>query len=162
MTALSFAALAPIELWMVRAQTPAEFGSTIRGVHLPGTLAGVSLLWFLWLHFGTGRLWLACAAVPWCQERHIPVTAYSPIHQGRLLRSATVRAVAARRNATPAQVALAWVLRQEGLLTIPKGSDADHVRENRGALDVHLTREDLDDLDREFPAPSRKVPLKVL
>jgi diketogulonate reductase-like aldo/keto reductase len=100
--------------------------------------------------------------LPWCQERHIPVTAYSPIHQGRLLRSATVRAVAARRNATPAQVALAWVLRQEGLLTIPKGSDADHVRENRGALDVHLTREDLDDLDCEFPAPSRKVPLEVL
>ena len=62
MTATSFAALTPIELWMVRAQTPAQFGSALRWAHLPGTVAVVSLVWFLWLHFGTGRLWLACAA----------------------------------------------------------------------------------------------------
>jgi two-component system, LuxR family, sensor kinase FixL len=62
MTAISFAALTPIELWMVRAQTPAQFGSALRWAHVPGTLAVVSLVWFLWVHFGNGRLWLACAA----------------------------------------------------------------------------------------------------
>jgi two-component system sensor histidine kinase UhpB len=60
--ATSFAALALIELWMVRAQTPAQFGSALRWVHLPGTIGVVSLVWFLWLYFGTGRLWLAWAA----------------------------------------------------------------------------------------------------
>ena len=62
MTATSFAALTPIELWMVRAQTPAQFGSALRWAHLPGTIAVVSLVWFVWVHFGTGRRWLACAA----------------------------------------------------------------------------------------------------
>jgi diketogulonate reductase-like aldo/keto reductase len=100
--------------------------------------------------------------LPWSRARRFPVMAYSPIEQGRLLRNATLRAVAARRNATPAQVALAWVLRQEGVIAIPKSADIDHVRENRRALDVHLTKTDLEDLEREFPAPSHKVPLEVL
>ena len=64
---------------------------------------------------------------------------------------ATFGRVAKRRHATAAQVAIAWILRQRGVLTIPKSASADHVREHRGALDVQLTYEDLDDLDREFP-----------
>jgi diketogulonate reductase-like aldo/keto reductase len=100
--------------------------------------------------------------LPWCRARHIPVMAYSPIDQGRLLKNATLRRVGARRNATPAQVALAWVLRQQGVLAIPKGTSPDHVRQNREALELRLTQEDLEDLDREFPPPSRKVPLEML
>lgn len=100
--------------------------------------------------------------LPWCDARQIPIMAYSPIEQGRLLGNATLARVAAGRNATPAQIALAWILRQPGTLAIPKGGTADHVRENRGALDVQLTQADLDDLDREFPPPSRKVPLELL
>ena len=61
MTATSFAALTPFELWMARAQTPEEFGSAIRWMHIPGSIAIVSLVWFLWVHFGTGRRWLAWA-----------------------------------------------------------------------------------------------------
>jgi diketogulonate reductase-like aldo/keto reductase len=100
--------------------------------------------------------------LPWCRARQIPVMAYSPIDRGGLLANATVRRVAARRNATPGQVGIAWVLRREGVLAIPKGAKAEHVQENRGALDVHLTQQDLEDLDREFPPPSRKVPLEVI
>jgi diketogulonate reductase-like aldo/keto reductase len=88
--------------------------------------------------------------------------AYSPIEQGRLLQDSMLRAVAGRRNASPAQVALAWVLRQEGVIAIPKAANADHVRQNRAALDVRLTEEDLRDLDRAFPPPLRKVPLAML
>jgi diketogulonate reductase-like aldo/keto reductase len=100
--------------------------------------------------------------LPWCRGRHVPVMAYSPIEQGRLLQDSMLRAVAGRRNASPAQVALAWVLRQEGVIAIPKAANADHVRQNRAALDVRLTEEDLRDLDRAFPPPLRKVPLAML
>ena len=65
-------------------------------------------------------------------------------------------------NVAPAQIALAWVLAHEGVLAIPKGSNLDHVRQNREALDVHLTREDLLELDHGFPPPARKVPLELL
>jgi diketogulonate reductase-like aldo/keto reductase len=100
--------------------------------------------------------------LPWCRTRQIPVMAYSPIDQGRLLGNTTVDRVAARHGATAAQVALAWILRQDGVIAIPKGTKADHVRENHGALNVQLTPQDLDDLDREFPPPMRQVPLEVL
>lgn len=100
--------------------------------------------------------------LPWCRARNIPLMAYSPIDQGRLLKNATVQRVAARRSATPAQIAIAWVLKQEGVLTIPKATKPDHVRANREALDIRLTNQDLEDLAHEFPTPSRKVPLEML
>jgi diketogulonate reductase-like aldo/keto reductase len=100
--------------------------------------------------------------LPWCRARRIPVMAYSPIEQGRLLANRTLRRVAARRNATTAQVALAWVLREPEVLAIPKAANPDHVRENRKALEIVLMQQDLDDLDRAFPPPSRKIPLELL
>jgi diketogulonate reductase-like aldo/keto reductase len=100
--------------------------------------------------------------LPWCQERRIPVMAYSPIEQGRLLRHPELRRVAARHNATPAQVALAWVLRVEGVIAIPRAGTQAHVRENRAALDIRLTGEDLAELDRAFPPPTGKRPLEMI
>ncbi len=70
--------------------------------------------------------------------------------------------VARRRGATPAQVALAWLLRQDGMIVIPKASRTEHVRENRGALDIELTDADLAALDRAFPPPKGKAPLGML
>ena len=94
--------------------------------------------------------------LPWCQRSDVPVMAYSPIEQGRVLRHVTLKTIAARLGATPAQVALAWVLRQDGVCAIPESGNPDHVRDNRGALDVRLTPEDLADLDEAFPPPDRK------
>jgi diketogulonate reductase-like aldo/keto reductase len=88
--------------------------------------------------------------------------AYSPIEQGRLLDHPTLHRVAARHHATPAQVALAWVLRIEGAIAIPRSGKPEHVRDNRAALDVRLTNEDLSELDRAFPRPAGKVPLEML
>lgn len=99
---------------------------------------------------------------PWLRERGIPVMAYSPIEQGRMLRHAELRRVAERHTATPAQVALAWLLRQDGVIPIPKASSAEHVRENRAALDLRLTEEDLADLERAFPPPRGPRPLEML
>jgi diketogulonate reductase-like aldo/keto reductase len=100
--------------------------------------------------------------MPWCRNRNIPIMAYSPIEQGRLLGHRELKSVAARHNATPAQVALAWLLRQDGVVAIPKAANVAHVRENRAALELHLTREDLAALDRAFPAPTEAIPLAML
>ena len=100
--------------------------------------------------------------LPWCRARGVPVMAYSPVEQGRLLRHPALADVASRRDATPAQVALAWVLRGDGVCAIPRTADVEHVRENAAALELRLTEEDLADLDAAFPPPRRKVPLEVL
>jgi diketogulonate reductase-like aldo/keto reductase len=70
-----------------------------------------------------------------------------------------LRRVATEHSATPPQVALAWVLRQDGVMTIPKGSSLAHVRENRAAYDLNLTEADLAVLDRAFPPPAAHRPL---
>jgi len=100
--------------------------------------------------------------VPWCRERGIAIMAYTPLGQGSLLRDRTLAEIARRRNATPAQVALAWLLRQEGMIVIPKAARREHVRDNRGALDVMLTAEDRSALDRAFPPPKGKSALGML
>ena len=100
--------------------------------------------------------------LPLCQESRIPIMAYSPIEQGRLLGHPELRKVAARHHATPTQVALAWVLRQEGVIAIPRTARPEHVRENRAALDLRLSNQDLAELDRAFPPPRRKRPLEML
>lgn len=100
--------------------------------------------------------------LPWCADHELPVMAYAPIEQGRILDDATLGEVAAGHGISPAAAALAWVLRRDSLCTVPKASSPQHVRDNATALDAELTREDLDALDRAFPAPSRPRPLEIL
>jgi diketogulonate reductase-like aldo/keto reductase len=100
--------------------------------------------------------------LPWLAGRDIPVMAYSPVEQGRMLGHPALDAVARRHEATTAQVALAWLLRRDGLIAIPKAATVDHVRDNRGAADLVLETGDLAELDRAFPPPTRKVPLAML
>ena len=88
--------------------------------------------------------------------------AYTPIEQGRILGNRGLGEVAQRLGATPAQVALSWVLRQEGVVTIPKASSVAHVRENRKALDLRLDAESLNVLDSAFPPPAKARPLEML
>jgi diketogulonate reductase-like aldo/keto reductase len=99
---------------------------------------------------------------PLCEDRGIPVMAYSPIEQGRILGAPVLAAVAARHETSPAAIALAWILRQPGLVAIPKSGSAAHLRENRAALDITLTAADLAELDRAFPAPRGAQPLAML
>ena len=100
--------------------------------------------------------------VPWCRERGIAIMAYTPLGQGSMLGNRALAEIARRGGATPAQVALAWLLRQQGAIVIPKASRLEHVRENRGALDIALTEEDLTALDRAFPPPKGKSSLGML
>lgn len=105
--------------------------------------------------------------LPRCQERGIPVMAYSPVEQGRLLTAPApagpaLDAVARRHEASPAQVALAWVLRREGVVAIPRAGRPEHVRENHAALALTLTDDDLTTLDEAFPPVRGPVPLEML
>lgn len=99
---------------------------------------------------------------PWCAERGIPLMAYSPVEQGALARNARLDAIAARHKATAAQIALAWVMAQPGVIAIPKAGRQEHVRQNAAALDIELTADDLADLDRAFPPPTRKRGLEMI
>lgn len=100
--------------------------------------------------------------LPWCAERGIPVMAYSPIEQARLLRHPGLRALAAEHGATSAQLALAWLLRRAQVIVIPKASTRAHLEENFAALDCPLDDATLAELDRLFPPPRRATPLEML
>lgn len=100
--------------------------------------------------------------LPWCRAHGVPVMAYSPIEQGRLLQDQVLAEVAERHDATPAQAAIAWVLAGQGLCAIPKASRPEHVEQNFGALDIALSDTDLAALNERFPSPSRATPLEVL
>lgn len=101
--------------------------------------------------------------LPWCQEHGISIMAYSPFgHDGNMLHNQAVKSIASRHSATPAQVALAWVLRQKGVIAIPKASNPKHVIENRAALELKFTEEDLKELDKAFPPPKRKSVLEII
>lgn len=101
------------------------------------------------------------ALLPWCLKRHIPIMAYSPIEQGRMLDDPLLKEIASHHGITPAQAALAWLLQKQEVIVIAKASKVEHVRQNREALDVHLTIRDLEALDQAYPPPRRPTPLKV-
>jgi len=100
--------------------------------------------------------------LPWCAGHGVTVMAYSPVEQGRLLGHPVLRDVASRHDATAAQVALAWIIRQDGLVAIPKAGRKVHVEENCAALHVNLSDGDLAELDRAFRPPTSPRPLEMI
>lgn len=100
--------------------------------------------------------------LPWCRDRGVPIMAYSPLDEGRLLHNADLIHIAKAHQATPAQVALAFLKTRPGVISIPKTGSAERARENRDAMDIHLTAENLAELDRAFAPPKRKVRLEVI
>jgi diketogulonate reductase-like aldo/keto reductase len=93
---------------------------------------------------------------PWCRTRGIPIIAYSPLDEGRLVRSRELKHIAQGLGVSAAQLALAWLVRQPGVIAIPKSAEPAHVRENRAALDLRLSRATLAALNRAFPPPRGK------
>ncbi len=98
--------------------------------------------------------------LPWCRQQGMPLMAYSPLEshgreQAALLGNPGLRAVADGYGVTPAQIALAWVLHQDGVIAIPKATDPAHVRANRAAADIRLSPQDMAALDLAFPPPRR-------
>jgi diketogulonate reductase-like aldo/keto reductase len=99
---------------------------------------------------------------PLLRELRVPIMAYSPIEQGRILGRPVLREIAELHHATPAQIALAWVLRRDDVCAIPRASRLEHTNENRAAADIQLDQADLSQLDQDFPRPERVRPLEML
>ncbi len=97
-----------------------------------------------------------------CRDHGMPIMAYSPIEQGRMRRHPELGKVAKSVGATPAQVALAWLMQQDGVIAIPKATDPAHLRENIAAIDLKLDESALTALDRAFPPPRKREPLAML
>lgn len=114
------------------------------------------------VYYSLGERGAAHSLLPWQRQRGMPLMAYSPIDQGALAREPGLRALAQRLGATPAQIALAWLLVQPGVAAIPKASRSAHLRENLAAADLVLDTDTLAELARLFPPPPSKPPLAVL
>ena len=104
--------------------------------------------------------------LPWSWQEGIPIMAYSPLESAGperevLLRHPALAAIGQRHGCSSAQVALAWVLHHAGVIAIPKAASLAHVRENRAALDLVLSAQDLAALDQAFPPPRRAQPLAM-
>jgi diketogulonate reductase-like aldo/keto reductase len=100
--------------------------------------------------------------LPWLRERRVPVMAYSPLEQARLLKQKPFAEFAKRHGMTPAQAALAWLFANDDVIVIPKSGNTARVAENAAALNVELTAAQRAELDRIFPPPGGPRPLEML
>lgn len=100
--------------------------------------------------------------LPWMQSRDMPMMAYSPLGRGGLLEHPLIVDIADRHSAEPAQVALAAVLRKDGIIAIPKAASVEHVEANADALEIQFDIEDLERLDQAFPPPTQETPLEMI
>jgi diketogulonate reductase-like aldo/keto reductase len=105
--------------------------------------------------------------LPECQQRQMPVMAYCPLAQAGRLRQAlfadsTLVEIAQQKGISVAQLLLAWVIRKEGVMAIPKASSQAHVKENAAALHIRLDDDELARINKAFPPPQRKMALDVV
>ncbi|AXF56470.1 aldo/keto reductase [Salicibibacter kimchii] len=105
--------------------------------------------------------------LPWQREHQMPMMAYSPLGQGgslitQLMNNLNIKEIAAKHQAKPLQIALAWTIRTKGILAIPKGTSKNHVMENAEAATIELSEDDLRKIDKVFPKPDQKVPLDII
>jgi diketogulonate reductase-like aldo/keto reductase len=128
----------------------------LAGVPAGGACAANQLLYNL------GRRGIEWELLPWLRERGVPVMAYSPIEQGRLLRHPGLQDLARCHGMTAAQAALAWLLAQEGVMAIPKSAKAAHVRDNAAARDIVLTPAQMAELDGLYRPPTGPTALDML
>lgn len=99
---------------------------------------------------------------PWCRDKHIPIMAYSPVERGLLLSHPLLLEIAHELSVSPATVAIAWILQQDDVITIPKAATLQHVEENFQAVALQFSKEQQERLEATFPAPKQKTPLAML
>ncbi len=92
--------------------------------------------------------------LPWCEQRGMPVVAYSPLGGDSLAHDPTLARIGAAHNCSSTAVALAWVIRSGKVIAIPESGSAAHVKENAVALSLMLTPQELQILDAAFPMRS--------
>ena len=167
---LHWRATAPLEDWVRACEALADAGkirhwgvSNFDAVDLAATvsLAGGEKVETDQVLYNLAHREIEFELLPWCRDWGLPLMAYSPIDRGSLVANDIVVEIAEKHGVATAQVALAWVLRHDDVCAIPKASMREHVRENRGALDLELDRDDLQALDEAFPPPTQPAPLPI-
>lgn len=128
----------------------------VEGLQGAGSVAANQVLYNL------SRRGIEFDLMPYCERHDIAIMAYSPIEQGRLLKNRVLKKIAAERGVSVAHVALAWVLRHQTVIAIPRARSVTHVRDNRAALDFTFSESELEALDRAFPAPDSPQALDML
>ena len=114
------------------------------------------------LLFNLTRRGIEWDLLPWLREKRVPVMAYSPIEQARLVADPKLKKFAGAHGMTPSQAALAWLLSKDGVIVIPKTGRRERLKENLGALEKPLNSAQLAELDRLFPPPAGPRPLDML
>lgn len=114
------------------------------------------------VYYSAGERGVEFDLLPWMRERGLPLMAYCPIDQGKLARESGLKRVGARHGLSAAQAALAWLLREPGVIAIPKATRPEHVREIFTLPEVPLTAADLADVDAALPPPAGPAPLAVV
>ena len=114
------------------------------------------------IYYSASRRGAEFNLLPWQRERGVPTMAYCPLDQGQLAGDRTLGEIGARHGASAAQVAIAWLLAQPGVIAIPKAVQPEHVRALVAAADVTLDAADLARIDRHFPPPKRAQPLAIV
>ncbi|MBT2323631.1 aldo/keto reductase [Variovorax paradoxus] len=114
------------------------------------------------VYYSVGERGPEFSLLPWQRSRAMPLMAYSPIDQGALASDAALKKMAQRLGVTAAQLALAWVIAQPGVVAIPKAVSETHLRDNLAAADLQLSVEDLAEIDRLHPPPRRRKPLAMI
>ncbi len=113
------------------------------------------------VYFSLGERGAAFGLLPQMRAQRMPLMAYCPIDQGALAQDAVLQAIGQRLGASAAQVALAWVLAQDGVIAIPKAVREAHLRDNLAAAQIVLGADDLTEIDRRFPPPARRTSLAM-
>ena len=114
------------------------------------------------VYYSLGERGPEFSLLPWLRNHGQPLMAYSPIDQGALASNAQLGALAACRGVTAAQLALARLLAEPGVVAIPKALREGHLRENLAAADLMLTAGEIAEIDRLYPPPRRKTPLAMI
>jgi diketogulonate reductase-like aldo/keto reductase len=114
------------------------------------------------VYYSASRRGIEFDLLPWQRERGMPLMAYCPLDQGRLANDELLAEIGARHQASAAQVAIAWLLAQPGVIAIPKAVQPEHVRLLAAAGDLRLDAADLAKIDRRFPPPGRAQPLAIV
>ncbi len=114
------------------------------------------------VYYSASRRGVEFDLLPWLQSRRIPLMAYCPFDEGRLLGDPTLVAIGRRHGVSAARVALAWLLGRPGVIAIPKAGTPEHLRDNLAAATLKLDPEDIERIDRRWPPPARKQGLAIV
>ena len=114
------------------------------------------------VYFSVSRRGVEFDLLPWSSSRGMPLMAYSPFDEGRLLGDRTLASIGRKHGVGAAQVALAWLLAKPGVIAIPKAGRSEHVQENAVAANLALDADDIAQIDRRWPPPSKKQALAIV